>query len=72
MTVHGGRSNKRPHHEIGALFSPLARATLTTAYRYTDPYLFDSSAFETTFAMTPTPYEKGITHTLATTSGIRT
>lgn len=57
---------------IGALFNPSARATLTTAYRYTDPYLFDSRSFETTFAMTPTPYEKGIADTLATISGIRT
>jgi hypothetical protein len=30
------------------------------AYQYTAPYVFDSSAFETTFGIAPTPYRDGI------------
>ena len=50
---------------IGALFNRSARETLEMSYQYTESYRFDSSVFETTFGMTPTPYEKGIAHTLA-------
>ncbi|MDQ2782922.1 MAG: NAD-dependent epimerase/dehydratase family protein [Actinomycetota bacterium] len=57
---------------IGALFNSSARETLEMAYQYTDPYQFDSSTFETTFAMTPTPYQKGIADTLAMTASVRT
>jgi len=45
---------------MGAVFVPAARASLEMAYQYTAPYVFDSSAFETTFGLTPTPYRDGI------------
>jgi nucleoside-diphosphate-sugar epimerase len=45
---------------LGALFVPAARETLEMAYQYTAPYVFDSSAFETTFGIAPTPYRDGI------------
>lgn len=45
---------------IGALFVPAARESLEMAYQYTAPYVFDSSAFETTFGLAPTPYRDGI------------
>ena len=45
---------------FGALFSSAARETLEMAYQYTAPYEFDSSAFERTFGVAPTPYAEGI------------
>lgn len=54
---------------IGGLFNSSARETLKMAYHYTDPYLFDSTKFQTTFAMTPTPYKKGIAATMAVIAG---
>jgi nucleoside-diphosphate-sugar epimerase len=45
---------------VGALFSSAARETLEMAYQYTAPYRFDSSAFEQTFGVRPTPYAEGI------------
>ncbi|HYO85365.1 MAG TPA: NAD-dependent epimerase/dehydratase family protein [Dermatophilaceae bacterium] len=50
---------------IGALFNRSARETLEMSYQYTEAYRFDSSAFETTFDMTATPYAEGISDTLA-------
>ncbi|WP_051639776.1 NAD-dependent epimerase/dehydratase family protein [Cellulomonas sp. URHE0023] len=50
---------------IGALFSTPARETLEMAYQYTAPYLFDSSEFERTFDVAPTPYDVGIAASLA-------
>ncbi len=50
---------------MGALFVPAARESLELAYQYTGPYLFDSSAFESTFGLSPTPYAEGIATTLA-------
>jgi len=49
---------------IGALFSTKARETLEMAYQCTAPYLFDSSAFERTFGLAPTPYAEGIAASL--------
>ena len=40
---------------FGALFNTSARETLELRYQYTDPYVFDSSAFEQTFGVHPTP-----------------
>jgi nucleoside-diphosphate-sugar epimerase len=45
---------------MGALFDAAARETLEMAYQYTAPYVFDSSAFQTTFGLAPTPYRDGI------------
>lgn len=50
---------------VGALFNRSARETLEMSYEYTEPYRFDSSTFETTFHMTPTPYAEGIADALA-------
>ncbi|RXZ67244.1 NAD-dependent epimerase/dehydratase family protein [Agromyces albus] len=45
---------------VGALFVAEARESLEMAYQYTAPYVFDSSAFESTFGIAPTPYREGI------------
>ena len=45
---------------VGALFPAEARETLEMAYQYTAPYVFDSSAFESTFGIAPTPSRDGI------------
>lgn len=45
---------------VGAMFLAEAREALEMAYQYTAPYVFDSSAFETTFGVAPTPYRDGI------------
>jgi len=45
---------------MGALFNTAARETLEMAYQYIASYVFDSTAFETTFGMAPTPYEVAI------------
>jgi len=50
---------------VGSLFSGAARETLELAYQYTAPYDFDSTAFEHTFGVTPTPYAEGIAASLA-------
>ncbi|GAA4991913.1 NAD-dependent epimerase/dehydratase family protein [Kineococcus glutinatus] len=50
---------------IGALFNTAARETLEMGYQYTAPYVFDSTAFETTFGVAPTPVAEGIAATLA-------
>lgn len=50
---------------FGALFSPAVRETLEMAYQFTAPYQFDSSAFEHTFGLSPTPYAEGIAVSLA-------
>jgi nucleoside-diphosphate-sugar epimerase len=53
---------------VGALFVVAARESLEMAYQYTAPYVFDSSAFETTFGIAPTPYRDGIAAALARAS----
>ena len=45
---------------FGALFNRAARETLEMSYQNTQPYVFDSTLFETTFATRPTPYSEGI------------
>ncbi|MBT2498370.1 NAD-dependent epimerase/dehydratase family protein [Agromyces sp. ISL-38] len=45
---------------LGALFVAAARESLEMSYQNTAPYVFDSSAFESTFGITPTPYRDGI------------
>jgi nucleoside-diphosphate-sugar epimerase len=49
---------------LGSLFSSAARETLEMAYQYTAPYEFDSTAFERTFGVAPTPYAEGIAASL--------
>ena len=50
---------------IGALFSTAARETLEMSYQHTAPYVFDSTAFETAFGLTPTPAAEGVAAALA-------
>ena len=57
---------------IGALFSSAARESLEMSYQYTAPYHFDSSAFERTFGLTPTPYAEGIAASLELSRSART
>jgi len=49
---------------MGAVFVSAARESLEMAYQYTAPYVFDSTAFETTFEVAPTPYRDGIAASL--------
>lgn len=44
----------------GAVFSSIARESLEMSYQNREPYVFDSSLFESTFGMSPTPYADGI------------
>jgi nucleoside-diphosphate-sugar epimerase len=50
---------------MGAIFVPIARESLELSYQNTDAYVFDSSLFESTFGMVPTPYREGIAAALA-------
>lgn len=45
---------------LGALFNSAARETLELAYQFSKPYIFDSSLFESTFNVGPTPISQGI------------
>jgi nucleoside-diphosphate-sugar epimerase len=49
---------------VGSLFNAAARETLELSYQYTAPYLFDSTGFETTFGVSPTPAAEGVATTL--------
>lgn len=51
---------------FGALFNSAARETLELAYQFSKPYVFDSSLFESTFDIRPTPIGQGIEATLRT------
>jgi nucleoside-diphosphate-sugar epimerase len=50
---------------MGALFNRAARETVEMAYQYTDPYIFDSTPFQSTYDVAPTPIADGIAATLA-------
>lgn len=49
---------------FGAFFIPIARESLELSYQNSAPYIFDSSRYETTFGVAPTPYPEGIRKTL--------
>ena len=49
---------------FGALFVSSAREAIELSYQSTSPYIFDSTRFETTFGVAPTPYAEGIARTL--------
>ena len=49
---------------IGGLFVPAAREALELSYQNTEPYVFDSAKFETTFGISATPYRDGIARSL--------
>jgi nucleoside-diphosphate-sugar epimerase len=54
---------------FGALFVPIARESLELSYQNASPYVFDSSRYQATFDITPTPYPEGITQTLDSIRG---
>jgi nucleoside-diphosphate-sugar epimerase len=62
-----GRTTMR----VGALFNRAARETLEMGYQYTAPYVFDSTAFETAFGVSPTPVAEGIAATLESEGAAR-
>lgn len=54
---------------VGSVFISSAREALELSYQNTLPYVFDSTRFETTFGVTPTPYPEGIANTLQAIRG---
>lgn len=50
---------------IGAIFLKDARESLELSYQNTEPYVFDSSAFEGEFGVAPTPIEVAIAETVS-------
>ncbi|MHA6668338.1 NAD-dependent epimerase/dehydratase family protein [Homoserinimonas sp. A447] len=54
---------------FGALFVPIARESLELSYQNSSPYVFDSSRYEATFGVSPTPYPEAITQTLDSIRG---
>ncbi len=50
---------------MAGLFVPAARETIEMAYEFDKPFILDSSKFQRTFGMKPTPYTDAIGATLA-------
>lgn len=50
---------------MGGLFIPAARASVEMMYEFTEPFVVDSSQFEKTFRVKPTPIIDGIKETAA-------
>ncbi|TDE30947.1 NAD-dependent epimerase/dehydratase family protein [Actinomadura sp. 6K520] len=51
-------------HALGAV-SPMLRELRETRYQFDRPYILDSSAFESTFGMAPTPLDDALTAVVA-------
>lgn len=51
--------------KIGGLFSPLVRELPEVRYQFVKPFVLDSSAFETTFGVHPTPMDEALRSTIA-------
>ena len=49
---------------LAGLFIPAARATVEMMYEFTEPFVVDSSRFQQTFGLAPTPVEVGIERTV--------
>ena len=69
LTVASGEGQKhkvmsKAMLRIGGLFVPAAREALELSYQNTEPYVFDSAKFETTFGISATPYRDGIARSL--------
>ncbi|GAA4237198.1 NAD-dependent epimerase/dehydratase family protein [Actinomadura meridiana] len=47
------------------LFSPMVKELRETRYQFDKPYILDSSAFESTFGMAPTPLDEGLRAVIA-------
>jgi nucleoside-diphosphate-sugar epimerase len=60
------RVSPMPHPLIRAagLFSPLMRELEETRYQFVRPFILDSSAFETTFGVAPTPMDRALADTV--------
>lgn len=52
---------------MGGLFIRVARESLELSYQNSEPYTFDSTKFESTLGVGPTPYSEGIASSLAFT-----
>lgn len=50
---------------LAGLFNGDARESVEMLYQYEQPYIFDSTKFNTAFGFTPTPYAEGIRQTVA-------
>lgn len=50
---------------VAGLVSPMIRELWHTEYQFTRPFIVDSSAFESTFDIAPTPLDKALTATIA-------
>jgi nucleoside-diphosphate-sugar epimerase len=50
---------------LAGLAVPEAREMIEMAYQFEEPFVLDSSAFETTFGLRPTPLEESIPATVA-------
>lgn len=55
----------RPIFTAMGVLSPMAKELRETRYQFDRPYVLDSSAFETTFGMAPTPLDDALTAILA-------
>lgn len=55
-----------PHWLVRAagIFSPLMREMEEVRYQFVEPFVLDSSAFEQTFAVAPTPLDEGLAETI--------
>ncbi|TDC44420.1 NAD-dependent epimerase/dehydratase family protein [Actinomadura sp. KC345] len=51
----------RPAFNALGLFSPMMKELRETRYQFDRPYILDSSAFESTFGMRPTPLDDALT-----------
>ena len=49
---------------VGGIFMSIAREAVEMSYQNTEPYVFDSSLFTSTFGTEPTPYAEGIARSL--------
>ncbi|WP_308467290.1 NAD-dependent epimerase/dehydratase family protein [Rathayibacter soli] len=59
-TPRGHRTMTLTTLRFGAAFNRAAREALELSYQNSAPYIFDSTLFENTFAIRPTPYADGI------------
>jgi nucleoside-diphosphate-sugar epimerase len=50
---------------LGGLFMPMVRELKETSYQFTQPFVLDSSAIQTTFGLTPTAPEEAANATIA-------
>lgn len=59
----------RPMVTVMGLFNPLMRELKETLYQWENAFVVDSSAFQTTFGLAPTPLQSGVAETCRTAKG---